>query len=51
MDGEGTVPFRVQAEEEAKGGPRKLSTSMAPGIRIPKEESVCLLSPRGTLEK
>jgi hypothetical protein len=31
--------------------PTKLPTSMAPGCRAPKEKSMCLLSPRGPLEK
>jgi hypothetical protein len=49
--GEGTVPVGVEAKEEEKGGPKKFPTSTTPEIRAPKEESMCLLSPRGTLEK
>jgi hypothetical protein len=51
MDGEDKVPVGVKAKEEAKGAPRKLPISIAPGISTPKEESMCLLLPRGTLEK
>jgi hypothetical protein len=49
MDREGTVPVRVEAR--GLGAPRKLPTSMVPGIRAPKEKSMHLLLPKGTLEK
>jgi hypothetical protein len=51
VDEEGTIPVRVEAEEEEKGAPRKFPTTISQRVRAPTEKSMHLLSSGGTLEK
>jgi hypothetical protein len=47
----GMIPVRAEAEKQVGGGIKKLPTSTARGIRAPREKSMRLPSPRGTMEK